>query len=108
MCIIRSPADYFGNDIFRQVIYKAWPLSKSQLQARSIYVDPHDNIELTAHQVAFVDVKVRSLFSGQQQIAHHGAQQDEMIAQCMVSDLQRETFSSSFVTIVGLGPTTPT
>ena len=52
--------DYFGNDIFRQIIYKTWPFSKAELTAKSIYVRPQDHIELTAHQIAFVDVKVRT------------------------------------------------
>ena len=53
-------ADYFGNDIFRQIIYRTWPFSKSELTARSMFVRPQDHIELTAHKIAFVDVKVRT------------------------------------------------
>ena len=53
-------AHYFGNDIFRQIIYRTWPFSKSELTARSMFVRPQDHIELTAHKIAFVDVKVRT------------------------------------------------
>ena len=40
-------ADYFGNDIFRQIIYRTWPFSKAELTARSIFIRPQDHIELT-------------------------------------------------------------
>ena len=57
----QGQADYFGNDIFRQIIYQTWPFSKAELTARN-FARPQDHIELTAHQIAFVDVKVKTHF----------------------------------------------
>ncbi|KAL0019624.1 hypothetical protein WJX77_004465 [Trebouxia sp. C0004] len=82
-------ADFFGNNLFRQILYNAFPLSRSELASRNIWALPE---ELTAHQIAFVDVKVRSMLYGQHQIPHHGSEHETMILQYqgMVQHLQEE------------------
>ncbi|DBA98531.1 TPA: hypothetical protein ACH3X1_014337 [Trebouxia sp. C0004] len=56
-------ADFFGNNLFRQILYNAFPLSRSELASRNIWALPEDNIQLTAHQIAFVDVKEEEFHS---------------------------------------------
>lgn len=52
--------DYFACEDYRKLIFAAWPSSSPQLAERET-LHAHDQMELTAHQLAYVDVKVSDL-----------------------------------------------
>ncbi|KAL0036897.1 hypothetical protein WJX77_004160 [Trebouxia sp. C0004] len=71
----------------------------------------HNKIDhLTAHQLAFVDVKVRSLLNGEPSIPKTATEQEVIIEhyEQMVSMLQDPNFRSKYATIVDSEPHTPT
>lgn len=45
---------------YRKIIFAAWPASSPQ-EREAVF--PHDEMELTAHQLAYVDVKVGDFVS---------------------------------------------
>ena len=51
--------DFFACQAFRQIIYATWPVPKSAVLGDRMVFDSYDDMKhLTAHQVAYVDVKV--------------------------------------------------
>lgn len=104
-------ADYFACEDYRKIIYASWPLTQHQLNAKHISSwDAHNHIHhLTAHQLAFADVKVRSLVLGETSIPKTSTEQEGIIERYeqMINDLLEPHFESKYVKVVKDGPVTP-
>ncbi|DBB01353.1 TPA: hypothetical protein ACH3X1_013676 [Trebouxia sp. C0004] len=105
-------ADFFECSDLRKIFCAAYPLTQHQLAAKGIMPwNAHNQMDhLTAHQLAFVDVEVRSLLNGESSIPKTATEQEVIIEhyEQMVSTLQDPNFNSKYVTIVDCDPQTPT
>lgn len=82
------------------IIYATWSLTKNELILLGQPEKPHDNIcHLTAHQIAFVDCKIRSLLREEDSLPKSGPASEAVLAhyQDLVQTLEADEFRSDFV-----------
>ena len=55
---VEDEDDFFACEAFRQIVHATWPVPRCDVLRDMVYDTPDDMKHLTAHQVAYVDVKV--------------------------------------------------